>query len=74
MKKKVAITTLGCKVNQYESASFVSGFQGKEVEMVPFSHKADVYIINTCAVTARAAAQSRQMIRRALRTNPDARL
>ena len=74
MKKKIAITTLGCKVNQYESASFVSGFQGKDVEMVPFSHKADVYIVNTCAVTARAAAQSRQMVRRALRTNPDARL
>ncbi|MBC8316756.1 MAG: tRNA (N(6)-L-threonylcarbamoyladenosine(37)-C(2))-methylthiotransferase MtaB [Desulfobulbaceae bacterium] len=74
MKKKVAITTLGCKVNQYESASFVSGLQEKEAELVPFSHKADVYIINTCAVTARAGAQSRQLIRRALRTNPDARL
>lgn len=73
MKKKIAITTLGCKVNQYESASFVSGLQEK-AELVPFSHKADVYIINTCAVTARAAAQSRQLIRRALRTNPDARL
>ena len=42
--------------------------------IVPFSHKADVYIINTCAVTAKAAAQSRQVIRKALKTNPDARL
>ena len=74
MKKKVAVTTLGCKVNQYESASFISALKERETQIVPFSHKADIYIINTCAVTARAAAQSRQMIRKALRTNPDARL
>lgn len=42
--------------------------------MVPFSQEADVYIVNTCAVTAKAGAQSRQTIRRALRKNPDARL
>ncbi len=78
MKKKkklqVALTTLGCKVNQFESAAFLSGLAGREVELVPFSQRADIYIINTCAVTARAGAQSRQLIRRALRANPGARL
>lgn len=72
--KKVAVTTLGCKVNQFESSSFVSGFQEKGAEIVPFSEEADIYIINTCAVTAKASAQSRQSIRRALRSNPRARI
>ena len=73
-KKKIAVTTLGCKVNQFESAAFLSELAQREVELVPFSHPAEVYIINTCAVTARAGAQSRQLIRRALRANPEARL
>lgn len=73
-KLKVALTTLGCKVNQFESASFQSAFEEEGVTLVPFSQPADVYVINTCAVTAKAGAQSRQMIRRALRTNPEARL
>lgn len=72
--KKVALTTLGCKVNQFESAAFLSELQERGAELVPFSHKADVYIINTCAVTGKAGAQSRQVIRRALRTNKKARL
>lgn len=71
---KVALTTLGCKVNQFESASFLSALEDRGVTIVPFSHKADIYIINTCAVTAKAGAQSRQLIRKALKTNPDARL
>ncbi|MGV1100429.1 tRNA (N(6)-L-threonylcarbamoyladenosine(37)-C(2))-methylthiotransferase MtaB [Thiovibrio sp. JS02] len=73
-KTRVALTTLGCKVNQFESAAFLSALSGREVELVPFAHEADIYIINTCAVTARAGAQSRQVIRRALRVNPEARL
>ena len=73
--KKIAITTLGCKVNQFESAAFVSALDSRAgVELVDFPGRADVYIINTCAVTSRAAAQSRQLIRRALRANPEARL
>ncbi|MDF1615613.1 tRNA (N(6)-L-threonylcarbamoyladenosine(37)-C(2))-methylthiotransferase MtaB [Desulfurivibrio dismutans] len=67
-KKRVAVTTLGCKVNQYESAAFLSELAGREeVEIVPFTEAAEVYVINTCAVTARAGAQSRQLIRRAAR-------
>ncbi len=73
-KKRVALATLGCKVNQFESAAFLSSFADCEVEVVPFSKPADVYVVNTCAVTAKAGAQSRQLIRRALRANPEARL
>ncbi len=73
-KKRVALATLGCKVNQFESAAFLSSLAERGVEVVPFSQEADVYIVNTCAVTAKAGAQSRQMIRRALRKNPAARL
>ncbi len=72
--KTVAITTLGCKVNQYESASFISRFKELGAKIVPFSQPADIYIINSCAVTGKAGAQSRQMIRRALRTNPAAKV
>lgn len=71
---KVAIATLGCKVNQYESASFESSFLARGVKMVPFSHKADVYVINTCAVTSNGGAQSRRAIRRAIKQNPEARI
>jgi threonylcarbamoyladenosine tRNA methylthiotransferase MtaB len=73
-KKRVALATLGCKVNQFESAAFLSAFAARDVEMVPFAREADVYIVNTCAVTAKAAAHSRRMIRQALRQNPLARL
>lgn len=72
--KKIAITTLGCKVNQFESASFISSLTGAGCETVPFSSSADIYIINTCAVTGRAAQQSRRLIRKAMKTNPEARL
>lgn len=68
------MTTLGCKVNQFESAAFFSSLAERGVEVVEFGEPAEVCIVNTCAVTARAAQQSRQLIRRALRTNPEARL
>ncbi len=72
--KKIAIATLGCKVNQFESASFSSSLTDAGCEIVPFASRADIYVINTCAVTGRAGQQSRQLIRRAMRKNPDARL
>jgi len=72
--KTVAITTLGCKVNQFESASFITGFKERGLAVVDFSQRADIYVINSCAVTGKAGAQSRQMIRRALRLNPQARI
>lgn len=72
--KKVHITTLGCKVNQYESASFRSAFESANCEMIGLDETADLIVINTCAVTAKAGAQSRQAIRQALRDNPSARM
>ncbi len=71
---KVAIATLGCKVNQYESASFESSFLARGVQVVPFNQKADVYVVNTCAVTNNGGAQSRRAIRTAIKHNPKARI
>jgi len=72
--KTVAVATLGCKVNQCESASFQTCFEEKGYTLIPLEAQADIYVINTCAVTARAAAQSRQLIRRVQRLNPRARV
>ena len=72
--KRVAITTLGCKVNQFESAAFASAFEARGCRMVPFQAEADIYVINTCTVTARAAQQSRQLILRVRRQHPEARV
>lgn len=72
--KKIAIATLGCKVNQYESAAFASAFEQQGCQLVPFSTPADVCVINTCTVTARAGQQSRQLIRRAIKEHPQARI
>jgi len=69
---KVAISTLGCKVNQYESAGILEKLDKTIFLPVPFHTKADCYIINTCTVTGRTDYQSRQIIRRAIRINPDA--
>ena len=75
MKKlKIGIATLGCKVNQYESALLTQQLYSKEYSIVPFSSVADMYIINTCTVTAHADFQSRQLIRRALNNNKRAKI
>jgi len=71
-KKTVACHTLGCKVNQYESSAIERMFKEKGYEVVDFSEPADVYIINTCTVTHTGDRKSRQLIRRATRTNPEA--
>lgn len=70
--KKVAFHTLGCKVNTYETEAVWEIIQKEGYEKVPFKQKADVYIINTCTVTNMGDSKSRNMIRRAIRTNPDA--
>ena len=69
---KVAITTLGCKVNFFDSAAMGESLRGGGFEVLPFPASADIYIINSCTVTESTDAQSRQLIRRALRMNPDA--
>lgn len=73
-KKTVAITTLGCKTNQFESAAMHEALAGEGYCMVPFDGAADVYIINTCTVTAKTDAESRKLIRRAVRQNPAAHI
>ena len=69
--KKVAFYTLGCKVNQYETEALVELFEKEGYEVVDFSNKADIYIINTCTVTNLGDRKSRQMIRRAKKMNED---
>jgi threonylcarbamoyladenosine tRNA methylthiotransferase MtaB len=69
-----ALCTLGCKVNQCETAYLEERLRGAGYRIVPFSGPADLYCLNTCAVTARAAMESRQLLRRALRQNPEARV
>ncbi len=70
--KTVAFSTLGCKVNQYETEAISEKFEDMGYTVVPFSDVADYYIINTCSVTAISDRKSRQIIRRAKKTNPDA--
>ncbi len=74
MKKKALITTLGCKVNQFESAAFKTAFEEAGLQVVCTKENADVVVINTCTVTEKASAQSRQSVRQALRRNPGARI
>jgi threonylcarbamoyladenosine tRNA methylthiotransferase MtaB len=69
---KVAMVTLGCKVNQCESAGIAEALAARGMTLVPFEEVADGYIINTCTVTGRTDYQSRQLIRRAIRKNPAA--
>jgi threonylcarbamoyladenosine tRNA methylthiotransferase MtaB len=71
---KFRITTLGCKVNQYETDAIAQ--QLKDSDCVPASSedKADLCIINTCTVTQKASMQSRQAVRQAIRSNPKARI
>lgn len=69
---KVAIYTLGCKVNQYETQAMEQELTSRGHTLVDFEDTADAYIINTCSVTAVSDKKSRQMIRRAKKRNPDA--
>ena len=64
--KRIAIATLGCKTNAYESAAIAAGFEPDGVQIVPFHSDADIYIINTCTVTGRTDFKSRNLIRKAL--------
>ena len=69
---KVALFTLGCRVNSYESEAMAEKFIKDGYEVVDFEDFADVYVINTCTVTNMGDKKSRQMISRARRKNPDA--
>ena len=69
---KVAFTTLGCKLNYAETSTYERGFIARGWEVVPWKEKADVYLVNTCAVTETAEKKSRNLMRRAHKTNPEA--
>ncbi len=70
--RKVALHTLGCKLNFAETATLVRGFLERGFDVVGFDQPSDVYVLNTCSVTARADSECRQLIRRAIRLSPDA--
>ena len=69
-KAKIAITTLGCKVNQYESAGIIGELSARGFDIVPYDTPADIYVVNSCTVTEKTDYQSRQLIKRANRLNP----
>ena len=70
-KKTVALHNLGCKVNAYETEAMQQMMAEAGFEIVDFSEKADIYIINTCSVTNMADRKSRQMLHRAKKQNPE---
>ncbi len=71
---RIAIFTLGCKTNQYESELIRESFEKYGDEVIPFKEKADVYIINSCVVTHKAESETKKAIRNAFRRNPNAKI
>jgi threonylcarbamoyladenosine tRNA methylthiotransferase MtaB len=74
VSRRVALTTLGCRLNQVDTLQIQAGLEARGFVAVPFDAPADVVVINTCTVTARAEFSDRQAIRRARRAHPDARV
>jgi threonylcarbamoyladenosine tRNA methylthiotransferase MtaB len=72
MPTTVALETLGCKVNQYESSYLLEILKEAGYRLVSFRAPADIYVVHGCAVTERATFQTRQLLRRAQRLNPKA--
>jgi len=68
---KIAFTTLGCRVNQYDGQAMKEQVERAAFQSVPFDESADIYVINTCTVTAAADAEGRLLVRRAKAKNPD---
>ena len=68
---RVGLYTLGCKVSSYETEAVGERFESLGFTVAPFEECNDVYVINTCTVTAESDAKSRKYIRRAVRNNPD---
>ena len=71
-KLYVGIYTLGCKVNQYESEAIAEALEADGFGIIDHSEKCDIYVINTCTVTAESDRKARQFIRRAIKNNPEA--
>jgi len=71
-RKKVALYTLGCKVNAAETDVLTASFKQRGYQTVGFNEKSDIYVINTCTVTQQADSECRKIIRRARKTSPEA--
>ena len=71
---KIAFTTLGCKVNQFDTAIMSEEAARENNQVVPYEEKADLYVINTCTVTENADLESRLWVKKALVTNPNAKI
>lgn len=71
---KIAFLTLGCKLNYAETSTYERGFVNAGLEAVGPHDKADIYLVNTCSVTATSDAKSRNLIRRVHRQNPEAKI
>jgi len=71
---RIAFTTLGCKINQYETEAMRKAAAAEGNAIVPFDSEADVYVINTCSVTAKSDYQCRQTIRAAVHRREGARI
>ena len=69
---KIAFLTLGCKLNYAETSTYERGFKAAGLEAVPWNEKADIYLVNTCSVTAVSDRKSRNLVRRVHRMNPEA--
>ncbi len=72
MNKTACILTLGCRVNQYESDYIMQCLSKRGIKICSFEEKCDIYIINTCSVTAESDRKSRQFIRKCIKKNPEA--
>ena len=70
----IALLTLGCKLNFAETATYERGFLAAGLQVVPWSEAADVYLVNTCSVTATSDSKSRNLVRKVHRVNPAARI
>jgi threonylcarbamoyladenosine tRNA methylthiotransferase MtaB len=70
-KLKASFFTLGCRLNQAETALIGNSFRQKGYELVEFGQLADVCVINSCTVTEQADAKCRQLVRQVLRKNPE---
>ena len=71
---KIAFTTLGCKLNYAETSTYERGFRAAGLEVVSWRSQADLYLVNTCSVTATADQKSRSLIRKLHRVNPSAKI
>ncbi len=69
---RIAFLTLGCKLNYAETSTYERGFKAAGLEVVPWQEKADIYVVNTCTVTATSDAKSRNLVRKMNRVNPSA--